>query len=474
MSIALSFGQSVAGLLVDGVDGTPYTGATLQMEHGRGVVVEVPYIHYDQTGQFNHIDEWFQKQTPPENLILETPSGVVGLYGIRWQGTSVRSGVSLGQLRPSETLLGQCEAPLDEKFKVREARSEIDGLREWTRFYGIDTESERDEEGLTQGLVVRVRSGGEATWRQGEATMKLVTQWKTDHPEEDPHGGLNIAESVVLTSSFPTPRPFTDHLAEQRKIVSLVTLLSGRPVHFRRHQVADEMIVMRSLGNTILSRPREDLISRHTVREYEQPRPKRNDFDELLARLPEIGEAGLTTWAEQYEPWRRFILPAVGVLGRRDAFTEDVIISTSMSIEAAGQLIGRRDGEEATCNQYGATTTATNVYRCLHLLEVKWGTIAADYASLAKAVANTYNDIKHFDRGEFPDAPVSHLISIITRMIVRLLALHIIDGSGTLLKDHREDGAMWKIQQWSDLYHLTFNERGKAVFSTAEEAETGS
>lgn len=145
-----------------------------------------------------------------------------------------------------------------------------------------------------------------------------------------------------------------------------------------------------------------------------------------------------------------------------------------MSIEAAGQLIGVRDGEQSTYNRHGGITTATNVYRCLNLLDVKWGTIAADNVSLAKAVANTYNDIKHFDRGEFPDAPVSHIISIITRMIVRLLALYIIDDSGALLKDHREGGAMWKIQQWSDLYHLTFNERGKAVFSTAEEAEGGS
>ena len=474
MSITLTFGQSIAGLLVDGVDGTPYTGATLRLEPERGVIVEVPYIHRDETGQFTHVDEWFRTQTPPQNLVLTTPSGWVGLYGIRWQGTSVRSGVSLGQLRPSETLLGRYEGPLDQPFVIREARSEIDGLREWTRFFGIDSEPETDENGLTQGLHVHVRSGGEASWQQGEATMKLVTQWHTDHPEGDPHGGLNIAEKVVLTSTFTTPRPFADHLNEQRKVISLVTLLAGRPVHFRKHQVTDELIVNRSAGNTILSHPRKDLISSHTVREYEQPQATRRDFDELLARLPEIGERGLTAWATQYEPWRRFILPAVGVLGRRGAFTEDVIISTSMSLEAAGQIIGVRDGEEPTYTKYGKTTTATNVYRCLQLLDVKWGSIAPDHVSLAKAVANTYNDIKHFDRGEFPDASVSRVISTITRMIVRLLTLHIIDESGQLLKNYREDGAMWRVQRYSEVYHLTFNERGKPVFSVPEENDEGS
>lgn len=464
---SLAFGQSHSGLLVDGVDGTPYTGATLRMEP-RGVVVEVPYIHYDTTEQFRHVDEWFQTQTPPSNLLLETPNGPVGLFGIKWRGHSVRSGVSLGKIAPSETLLGRCEAPLTEPLRIEEVRSQVDGLRDWTRFYGINTEPASDENGITQGFVVRVRSGGEATWQQGEATMKFVTDWRTNHPEDDPHGGLDIRENLVLVSQFPTPRPFLDHLTEQRKVTQLLTLIAGHPILFRRHQAWDETIVSRSVDGTVLSHPRVDLISSHTVRDYAQPPLTKTEADDMLVRLPDVGEAGMSRWSEQFETWKRFIFPAVGVLGRQGAFTEDLIISTSMSIEAAGQLIGRRDGEEPTYNQYGGTTTATNVYRCLHLLEVKWGSIAADYVSLAKAVANTYNDIKHFDRGEFPDAPVSHLISIITRMIVRLLALHIIDSSGALLKDHREEGAMWKVQQWSDLYHLTFNERGKPVFSTAE------
>lgn len=467
---SLAFGQSLSGLLVDGVEETPYTGATLRLEEPRGVVVDVPYVHHDDTEQFRHVDGWFNTQTPPMNLILQTPDGQVGLFGIKWRGHSVSSGVSLGKLAPAETVLGRCEASLDEPLKLAEVRSQVDGLRQWTRFYGIETEPETDDDGLTQGLVVRVRSGGEVTWQQGEVTLKFVTTWKTNHPEEDPHGGLDIREHVVLVSQFPTTRPFNDHLAEQRKVVSLLTLITGHPILFRRHQVWDETIVSRSVGGTILGHPRVDLISTQTVRDYTQPRLRKTEADDMLVRLPDVGEAGMSRWAEQFETWKRFIFPAVGVLGRREAFMEDVIISTSMSIEAAGQIIGVRDGEEPTYYR-GRPTTATNVYRCLNLLGVPWGSITTDHQSLARAVANTYNDIKHFDRGEFPETSVSHTISHITKMIVRLLTLHILDESGGLLRQYREQGAMWKVQRYSEVYGLTFDERGHPVFSGDGTAE---
>lgn len=54
---SLEFGDSLAGLLVDGVEETPYAGATLKLVSPGGVRVEVPYISYDETGQFRHVQE---------------------------------------------------------------------------------------------------------------------------------------------------------------------------------------------------------------------------------------------------------------------------------------------------------------------------------------------------------------------------------------------------------------------------------
>jgi len=464
----LEFGQSVVGLLVDGVEGTAYTGATLHMEEPQGVVVEVPYIHRGDTEQFRHVDGWFETQTPPRNMKLLTHKGAVCLYDVEWRGHSVSIGVSLGKLAPSETLLGRRDAPLHEPLTVTEVYSHLDGLREWTSFTGLHTDPEADANGLATGLHVYVRSGEGASWQQGEATLNFATDWRTERPEENGNGGLNITDASVLVSKFHTARPFTDHLAEQRKVVQLLVLVAGAPISFRRHRVADDTIVIRSLGGSVMSHPRTDLLSAQTVRDYAQPLPTKQELGDLLTRFPDVGTDGMARWAEQYETWKRFILPAVGVLGRRQAFAEDLIVSTSMSIEAAGQIVGEREGETATYGRGGKPSTATYVYRCLNVLDLEWGDIAPNTIAISRAVANTYNTIKHFDKGEFPDTSVSHIVSTITKYIVRLLALHIVEPSGALLTEWRTPNAMWRVRRLLEVYKVSINEQGGFVVSRAE------
>src|SRR5690625_2044020 len=97
---SLEFEQSVAGLLIDGVEDTPYTGATLKMERPKGALVEVPFIERDEQNQFSHVSEWFSTTNPPLNMYLETPNGRIGLFGNRWGGHRHSGGVSLGKIRP--------------------------------------------------------------------------------------------------------------------------------------------------------------------------------------------------------------------------------------------------------------------------------------------------------------------------------------------------------------------------------------
>lgn len=456
---ALYFDQSVSGLLVDGVESTPFTGAILKLENPRGVVVEVPYVVGDSSGQFTHVKEWFEDQTPPGNMILETPDGPIGLYGIRWRGHSMKAGVSLGKLAPRETLLGRCEAPLNEPLLLDEVHSRIDGLREWTGMNSIDFLPETDDHGLSVGLTVNVRALEGGTWQQGDATVQFRSDWRTSRLEDTVNTGLNIADGTVLVTRFPSPRPFSDHLAEQRKVANLLTLVSGAPINFRQHKVAAPSIVTLSVGGTLLAHPRVPLFSVDTVGDFSQPPPGKDDLKGFLSHFADVGAAGMTRWAGEHERWKRFIFPAVGVLGRKEAFVEDVIVSLSMSIEAAGQIIGARAGEEET-HRRGKVTTATNVYRCLHALGVEWGDFATDNVALARAVAKAYNDIKHFDRGEFPEPDVSHLVSVIARYIVRLLALHIIDESGALLADLCKERALWRLHSLREGYGITFGKDG--------------
>lgn len=466
----LPFGKSLAGLLVDGVTGTPYAGSTLRMDEPNGPVIEVPYIQDEPTGQFEPVQAWFSTRTPPENMLLKTAEGDVSLFEVQWLGHSMKigHGVSLGKLRPTEIALAQRKADLSTPLLVSEVRSHIDGLKEWSGFNAINHESETDDNGLVQKVVVEVASLDSVEWSQGDATMTLQTDWRTANPETADDPSFGIFEWVVLDSKFAEPAPFFDHLVEQRKVVHLLVLLFDGAIHFRKHHVRDKTFAVR-YGNGLIHYPFVELISRRTVREYAEMRPTKADLQHPLVSLRQLGPDALTRWAKEYETWRRFILPTVGVLGRRGVFVEDLVVSLSMSLEAGGHLIGVREGEEVTHSKSGRTTTATYVYRCLHSLDVDWGEHVESLVGLARAAANTYNSIKHFDRGEFPNNDETYLISIVLRQVVRLMVLDILDPSGALLKNFREEEKLWRIHENFKNYELRILDDGK--WKTAPQPE---
>lgn len=464
---AIGFGQSIAGLLVDGVEATPYTGATLKMDRDRGVVLEIPYIEQDETRQFSHVNDWFMNKTPPTNMYLMTPDGNIGLFGNRWRGHVITGGITLGKVMPGETLLGPCEAPLNKPLILNEVSSRIDGLQAWTRIKSINQAPRIDSTNLIQSIDVNIATVESKSWRQGEATLHFRSEWKTDRPIEGYEGGLNIDDGTVLVSSFPEERPFFEHLVEQRKVAGLLTLLSGGPIHFRQHKVSAKSIVLRALSGDIYHRsPRIPLISADTVREFDMPRPSISDLNWILSDFDQVGVSGLEQWAAGYEKWKRFILPAAGVFGRRGLYLEDVIVSLSYSIEAAGQIIGPRPGEENTYFNRNRPTTSTFVYRCLESLDVDWGPIAPNLCALARAIANTYNSIKHYDRGDFPAPDVQRVIGVVLRFTARLLALYIIDDTGDLLTDYRKERALLRAHNIFEQSDIRFDETGKPTSST--------
>lgn len=96
----LNYGDVVVGLIVDGKSDTPSTAATLQIAEDRGIILEIPYIDHPDMDQFRHVVEWFNKQSPPDNLLLETIHGDLTLFNIRWAGYKEAMSQTLGRLKP--------------------------------------------------------------------------------------------------------------------------------------------------------------------------------------------------------------------------------------------------------------------------------------------------------------------------------------------------------------------------------------
>lgn len=461
---ALKFGQSVAGLLIDGVEDTPYTGATLKLERPRGAVVEIPFIEQDEQNQFSHVSDWFNTTNPPLNMYLETPDGRIGLFGNHWDSHRLSEGVSLGKIRPREVLLGPCEAPFDTPLALDKVYSRIDGLQVWTGLQSVTHVPSTDSNGFTQSISVNAERKHSESWRQGDATLHFQSTWKTTLTGDGPESKVNINDGTLLVSSFPEERPFSEHLAEQRKVQDLFTLLFGGPIHFRQHEVSASSIVRRALSGEILhANPRIPMISADTVGESEKPGPSRTDLQRFLVGFEQIGTIGLERWASKYEAWERFILPAAAVLKRHELYMEDIIVSLSYSLEAAGHIIGKRPGEEDTYWNGRRPTTSTYVYRCLEALDVDWGVIAPSLSALAKALANAYNDIKHYDRGDFPHPEVQRVVSVVLQYVARLLALYIIADDGALLAGYRKNGALLRVHNIFERTDIRFDESGNTL-----------
>lgn len=79
-----------------------------------------------------------------------------------------------------------------------------------------------------------------------------------------------------------------------------------------------------------------------------------------------------------------------------------------------------------------AGATATYAYRCLHELGLDWPARIATITELARAIANNYNNLKHADRGDFPDQTATYLMCEVNRLLVRTLALRLTGSSEAL------------------------------------------
>ena len=310
-------------------------------------------------------------------------------------------------------------------------------------------------------MTYRLRSPEKMQWRDADATLSLRAEWRVAECTDGYNRAVELSDNVVLESQFDDgPRSFFDHFIAQRKVASLLVFLYGQQISFREHKIQDERFASRMMGGKVYNHPFVELISERTVRERFTPVPSRKELGRAIAHLHQIGPEGLSEWSTQYDSWSRFILPSAGVLSRTGAFIEDQVISTSMSLEAAGDIIGKRPGEGETYNGRGRRTTATNIYRCLDLLQVGWGKYVASNIGLARAIANNYNDVKHADRGEFPDSDHTYLVSSINGLLVRLIALHLTGKGDELLEPYRTGDELWDLQQRFDSLRVRVTEEG--------------
>lgn len=417
----LEEGVTFTGLLVDELEGTPFVGASLFLDPDRGVTLTVPFMGFDsgEGDQFASVREWFFNDALPPNLIFMCKRADFALFDVRSAGWTTNMAITEGTLRAGDAVAGlrNDTVPLTDPLEVRDFYSQLKGLFEWSRLTAATWTPETDEAGRVRRLNGVVETVPPRTWQQGEAVMTLTSSWSSSDAQ-----GLHVNEWTVLKSSFPTPQPPEVHLAEHRKVQSFLVMMVGKAVPFAKHQLKDEAFAHHGADGTVLENPFRDVVVSETVNEHQKPAPIDRSRKDILVSFNEVDVDGLQRWASHYESWGRFILPAVGLLSREGVFAEDRVSSLAMSLEAAGNLIGEVEGERETYSR-GRPSTKTWFFRCFTHLRWDCSAFAETTAGLACAVADNYNTIKHFNRGDFPHLEETTLVGEVVKLTVRSLAL---------------------------------------------------
>jgi hypothetical protein len=453
----LEVGKSVAGILIGG-DDEWFVSAMATLEIDRGVRIDIPYLDVPNNAQYERVRGWFREMKPPPTLVFRSNDMRLSLFDLRWGGHS-GTAVSAGKIYAGEAVYGSRTGARDDPLELVELQSQMDALYEWTGFRAAKYESVTDEDGFVQRIEASIETVQELTWTQGYATMQLSSNWSGGGGESLP--GLHFDEWTVLRSTFSTPRAIEDHLQEQIKIRLLLAILHGTEISFRRHEIRDERFFPRTGDGRVISRSGQEVVSARTYREVRREPPTAEKIRKCVAYLSQIGSEGLQLWGEHFEQWQRVIFPAAAILSRPRPYMEDKVTSLAMCLEAAGHIVGHQAGEEVTYNARSkkpTPTTATWFYRCLVSTGLDWSRAAASNAGLARAIAKSYIDVKHYHEGGFSEGAETFLVAQVAEVTVRLLVTN-------LVAPNKDLSANWQsivedALGWFEVEHLKVADDG--------------
>lgn len=415
----LSVGESLTGLIWDGVEETPWIAAALTSSTMGGIVVEVPFISHQGVAQFAHVEEWLRGNGQPPNIGFFANNGTYTLIGCQYSEAvqHATSGLSVGRIIPQLSVSALRDNNFDEPLFIETMRSRVDGLQDWTDAKSFHADLDSDTHDPRKSITINFPDGKPFSWQQDAAMMSIGAKsgW------ESGHRNFTIQDHIFLTSTFESPASFDDHLAAQRKVTALSSLLNSEPCYFREHEIRDSQFPEKFLDGKVADVPFHQAIFRNTFRESQNPEPGKQAFNYSIASLQVIGPQGLEKWASVREEWKRAIDPLVELFRRRTT-VEDEFISASLSLEAAGHLLGEVPGESETYRG-PKPTSSTFVFRCLSQLPTNWLDCAESVVGLSRALANMYNDLKHFDRHRVPDPAQLRLLCRLAVLTARLVII---------------------------------------------------
>ena len=419
MGNELALGQTRAGILVDGQEGTPYLACTLAYENGQGSLLEVPYVPHDE--QYATVVPWLRGSTsPPVTMVFQDPKGIVTLNGVRWRGDR-GADVSVGRLDARLTIFGRAREWADE-YAVKTLISRIDGLHEFAGFESISSTHDRPDGQWRTTVTVHAKDSLKVEHAGISFTIRATVPATASTVEF-----TALADAVIETTT-DDGATVDEHVVVQWPIRALLTLAFGVPLFWREHKLLDEQFPTWMLSGAAHEPVPVPLILRRTASDHEQDKVQWRDLATSMFRLSDLGPDGLARWLDFYaDPlFRRAVEPAVEVLnGGAGNFLEPRLTLTMFALDALGHYLDQERKQKVPLRD--------QIERCLAVPGVEWSKLG-ERAELAQAMAHVNNDLKHPDRGRRPDGVELSLAARLGLVIFRLQIAHLLELDRSLIQ----------------------------------------
>ena len=455
-------GCTEIGIIKDHSDSSHSIVGMLSASEEASPVIRMPYLTAGffgpspGAGQFKRIAEWFSSEVFPSHLSFDAGDLRVQLFGCRFSSRRESmdgESTSTAIMTPEVTVVSSENNQSQEPLLFQELSSSVDGLLQWSALRAVSYKPDQQEDGLVRSFSITATTMDAITWRAGAAELSLDIRWLgrpdvTFSSATLPTTSQAMIEtSTWLTTAFDEPQLIEVHLEKQRDLVALLLLVYGAPIRFRQHRTSDDRFGAQS-----------HVVYARTWRQHHEELKRPNGYQEPVFRLKDIGVAGLERWYSKDKRWRRAVSPLYGLLQRDSYVVEDVAIAALISLEASGQLI-----EEPIVPPTKLPPLATHVYQCLSHINLDWEKMPFDQIRLSLALARNYNDVKHFDRGDFPEPEVTHALGSFALYVARYVILSV--ASERIVENHLKSSSSQGFLRSKDrLKHLNIDDKGIATW----------
>lgn len=398
------FDVPVLGLVVDGIDDTPYVTATLSRSARTGYTLSILFAspHGEPVAaEFESVATWAREHSVPDRLWFHTADRQYTLFGCTYlPAARTQLASNLIEFRVGirylvsdfyqENLNGSQSTLL-----AHQTHTVVDTLTYWLDLDAYKYDLDNDYKGFAvryEPKELTIPTGPSPGFQltvSGVATGS--TSVRTIH--------LDTANRLTTTSEHEEPIDL--HLQIHDKLHALVGLVTGIPPLLRSLKITSDALPFTTLAGNTTARATVGIGTTQITRNSTQQEPTSAEINaRCLAPFSLIGLDGLVHWASIYDDWATAFEPFLTIIEARNITPGTKTMLLNTALEKAGKLIGQVDGEEETYSQSGKAITRTSIFRVLAASNIDWAPFGESQAAIATAIANNYNSIKHDESSE--------------------------------------------------------------------------